>query len=37
MTMILREALKKAGRTIPLTEVIITVKGDLLAECPVTL
>jgi hypothetical protein len=37
MTMILREALKKAGRTIPLTEVIITVKGDLLAERPVTL
>jgi hypothetical protein len=35
MTAILREALKKAGKKIPLTETIIGVKGDLLAERPV--
>ena len=37
MTVILREALKKAGKNIPFTEAIINVKGDLLAERPVTL
>jgi hypothetical protein len=37
MTVILREALKKADKNIPLTESIINVKGDLLAERPVTL
>jgi len=37
MTVILREALKKAGKDIPLTETIISVKGDLLAERPVVL
>lgn len=37
MTVILREALKKAGKDIPLTETIISVKGDLLAERPVEL
>lgn len=35
MTVILREALKKAGRNIPLTETIINVKGDRIAERPV--
>ena len=35
MTVILREALKKAGKSIPLTETIIGVKGDLLTERPV--
>ena len=35
MTVILREALKKAGKDIPFTETIISVKGDLLAERPV--
>jgi hypothetical protein len=37
MTVILREALKKAGKDIPLTETVISVKGDLLAERPVAL
>jgi hypothetical protein len=37
MTVILREALKKSGKSIPFTELIINVKGDLLAERPVTL
>jgi hypothetical protein len=37
MTVILREALKKAGKNIPLSEIIIGVKGDLLAERPVAL
>lgn len=37
MTVILREALKKAGKDIPLTETIIGVKGDKLAERPVSL
>lgn len=37
MTAILREAVKRSGRNIPLTETIIGVKGDLLAERPVEL
>jgi hypothetical protein len=37
MTMILREALKKAGKDIPLTETIISVKGDKMVERPVAL
>lgn len=37
MTMILREALKKAGKDIPLTETIIGVKGNVVAERPVAL
>lgn len=35
MTAILREAVKQSGRTVPLTETIIGVKGDVLAERPV--
>ncbi|MDA8098014.1 MAG: hypothetical protein M0042_00145 [Nitrospiraceae bacterium] len=37
MTVILREALKQAGKNIPLTEMIISTKGDLIAERPVNL
>ena len=37
MTVILREALKKAGKDIPLTETIINVKGDRIAERTVIL
>jgi len=37
MTVILREALKKAGKNIPFTETVISVKGDRLAERPVAL
>jgi hypothetical protein len=32
MTVILREAIKRSGKEIPLTETIIGVKGDLLGE-----
>lgn len=32
MTAILREAIKRSGKEIPLTEIIIGVKGDLLGE-----
>jgi hypothetical protein len=32
MTAILREAIKRSGKDIPLTEVVIGVKGDLLGE-----
>jgi hypothetical protein len=32
MTMILREALKRSGKSIPLTESVLNVKGDLIAE-----
>jgi hypothetical protein len=35
MTAVLREAMKKSGKDIPLTETIISVKGDLLAERPI--
>lgn len=35
MTMVLREAIKRSGKNIPLTETIIGVKGDLLTERPV--
>jgi len=35
MTVILREALKKAGKDIPFTETVINVKGDRIAERPV--
>ncbi len=35
MTMILKEALKRSGKSIPLTETILSVKGDLIAERPV--
>lgn len=37
MTAILREAIKRSGRNIPLTETVLGVKGDLLAERPVGL
>jgi len=37
MTMILREALKKSGKNIPFTEIVIGVKGDKLTEKPITL
>jgi hypothetical protein len=37
MTMILKEALKRSGKSIPLTETILSVKGDLIAERPVAL
>ncbi len=32
MTAVLREAIKRSGKAIPLTEIIIGVKGDLLGE-----
>lgn len=32
MTVVLREAIKKAGKDIPLKEVIVGVKGDELGE-----
>lgn len=35
MTAILREAIKRSGKAIPLTETVLGVKGDLLAERPV--
>ena len=35
MTMILKEALKRSGKSIPLTETVLSVKGDLIAERPV--
>ncbi len=34
MTAILKEALKRSGKAIPLTETILSVKGDLIAERP---
>jgi hypothetical protein len=37
MTMILKEALKRSGKTIPLTETVLNVKGDLIAERSVDL
>jgi hypothetical protein len=37
MTVILREALKKAGKNIPFTETVISVKGDKISEKPITL
>jgi len=37
MTMILKEALKKSGKSIPFTEAVIGIKGDLLSEKPVIL
>jgi hypothetical protein len=37
MTMILKEALKKSGKNIPFTEIVIGIKGDLLSEKPVSL
>ena len=37
MTVIIREALKKAGKNIPFTETVIGVKGDKLSEKPVAL
>ena len=37
MTMILKEALKKSGKSIPFTEIVIGIKGDLLSEKPVSL
>lgn len=37
MTAILREAVKRSGRSIPLMETVIGVKGDLLAERSVEL
>ena len=35
MTMVLKEAIKRSGKSIPLTETIIGVKGDILGERPV--
>lgn len=35
MTAILKEALKRSGKSIPFTETIIGIKGDLLSERPV--
>jgi hypothetical protein len=35
MTAVLKEAIKRSGKTIPLTETIIGVKGDILSERPV--
>jgi hypothetical protein len=35
MTMILKEALKRSGRSIRFTETILSVKGDVIAERPV--
>lgn len=35
MTAILREAIKRSGRSIPLTETVLGVKGGILAERPV--
>jgi hypothetical protein len=32
MTAILKEAINRSGKNIPLTETIIGVKGDLLSE-----
>ncbi len=37
MTAILREAVKRSGRNIPLSETVLGVKGDLLVERPVGL
>jgi hypothetical protein len=37
MTVILREALKKSGKNIPFSEIVISVKGDKLSEKTVTL
>ena len=37
MTAILREAVKRSGKNIPLTETIVGVKGDRLAERPVAI
>lgn len=37
MTAILKEALKRSGKNVPLTETILSVKGDLIAERPVAL
>lgn len=37
MTMILKEALKKSGKTIPFNEIVIGIKGDKLSEKPVSL
>ena len=37
MTAILREALKRSGKNIPFTETVISVKGDVLSEIPVSL
>jgi hypothetical protein len=37
MTVIIREALKKAGKNIPFTETVIGVKGDKLSEKPISL
>jgi len=36
MTAVLKEAINRSGKNIPLTETIIGVKGDLLGERPVT-
>jgi hypothetical protein len=35
MTAILREAIKRSGKNIPLAETVVGVKGDVLAERPV--
>ena len=37
MTVILREALKKSGKSIPFSEIVIGVKGDKLSEKTITL
>jgi hypothetical protein len=35
MTMILKEAIKRSGRKIPLRETVVGVRGNLLGECEV--